>query len=177
MDYSIESARIGDIAEIMRLEAACFEPGVRETLDCFMDRLSAFPDGFTVLAPSRPAGESRPLAGYFCSELWGAVPPAQADCWMLGHSAKERHDDAGKVLYISSFAVDPTARGNGRALFNASIALILARRPAISRIAFIVHERWAAARHIYETTGFTYTGRIGDFFSPDGAALIMEKEL
>ncbi len=123
----------------------------------------------------------RALAGYFTSEIWNDVPPPVTAGWQLGHSARERHHPAGTVLYVSCFAVESASRGNGTELFTRSIAHIAASHPALRTIAFIVHEDWAAARHIYEKAGFAYTGRIDGFFATAGglsaAALIMQKEL
>lgn len=126
--------------------------------------------------------------GYFTSEIWESVPPAVHESYVLGHSASERHIDTGTVLYISSFAIHTeTQRGLGKGFFLSSILCIQQTHPSLTRIVFIVHDRWLAARHIYETAGFEYTGTIKNFFSAgpnDSADLIgtrdawiMEKNL
>lgn len=179
MTYRIRPARELDIADIMRVENACFLPGVRESESVFRDRLAAFPAGNLVLEPE--SGDA-PVAGYFSSEIWSRVPPPEKESYELGHSALSRHDPAGTVLYVSSVAVHPDFRGGaGRSLFAGALAEILAGYPGIRHIVFIVNETWLAARHIYETEGFRYSGSIGGFFGPAGlppqAALIMEKDL
>lgn len=194
MPFLFEPALPEDIDEIMRIENESFAPEIREERSVFRDRLETFPDGNFVLvrkaAPARKDRDARlphptnprALAGYFSSEIWDAVPPPVAEEWKLGHSARERHKPDGTVLYVSSFAVEPASRGTGSELFAASLREIASHRPAIRTAAFIVHEDWAAARHIYEKAGFSYAGRIDGFFesAPNGktaAALIMKKEI
>ena len=97
--------------------------------------------------------------------MWDRVPEPSADAYGLGHRASERQVTTGRVLYISSFAVDPLSRGGvGRPFFRDSIGLIRTHYPTLERIAFIVHADWLAARHIYEGEGFRYTGEIKGFF-------------
>ena len=179
MAYKIRQARERDLADIMRVENACFLPGVRERESVFRDRLAAFPEGNLVLVPD---AETTAIAGYFSSEIWTRTPAPEKESYALGHSALSRHDPAGAVLYVSSIAVHPDFRGGaGRTLFAESFKKILAAYPDIRRSVFIVNEAWAAARHIYETAGFRYTGRLDGFFaptdSPPQTALIMEKDL
>lgn len=204
MTHRIRNAVPGDIAEIMRIEHASFEDGIREDRATFLDRLEVCHNCFTVLEGERdndtvrstqPSGiqTTGSLAGYLSAEIWHRVPEPTEEMYRLGHPARERHCAAGRVLYISSFAVDPAARGGaGRAFFRGSIERIAKSAPSIERIVFIVHEQWHAARHIYETEGFSYTGTIDGFFhqeniraiAPHGEnsqyganALIMEKWL
>jgi ribosomal protein S18 acetylase RimI-like enzyme len=179
MTYRIRPACEDDLAGIMRIESSCFLPGIRESEGVFRDRLAAFPDGNFVLVPD---AETSPIAGYFSSEIWTRTPASEKASYELGHSALSRHDPAGTVLYVSSIAVHPDFRGGaGRILFAESIKEILAAYPGLRRSVFIVNETWTAARHIYETEGFRYTGRLDDFFtptaSPSQAAVIMEKDL
>jgi len=204
MTHRIRNAALGDIDEIMRIEHTSFEERIREDRAVFLDRIAVCRECFTVLEGERdsytgqstqPSGiqTTRTLAGYLSGEIWDRVPEPTAEAYRLGHPAKERHFAAGRVFYISSFAVDPAARGGtGRAFFRGSIDRIAKSAPRIERIVFIVHEQWHAARHIYETEGFSYTGTIDGFFHrenmraipphgekrPCGAnALIMEKWL
>ena len=192
----------GDIDEIMRIEDASFGPTVREARETFLDRLGASPACCTVLTDEGiHAGESahtrdgeiddarvakrdselisRRLSGYLSAEVWDRVPEPTAGAYGLGHRASERQVTTGSVLYISSFAVDPRARGGvGRPFFRDSIGLIRSHYPTLKRIAFIVHEDWLAARHIYEGEGFRYTGKIAGFFAPDHkSALVMERQI
>ncbi len=176
MTREIRNATTSDIADIMHIENACFPPGIRETEETFLGRIAAFPSGFTLLTPGP--------VGYLSSELWDQVPPPDPRNWELGHDAERLHRPAGTVLYVSSFAIHPSARGGaGRFFFRASIARILDKNPRIERIAFIVNETWLAARHIYETEGYAQTGSIPGFFktaepgNPRTTALIMEKRI
>ena len=204
MTHRIRNAVPGDIDEIMRIEFASFEDGIREGRAVFLDRLAVCRDCFTVLEGERdndtvrstqPSGiqTTRSLAGYLSAEIWDRVPEPTAEAYQLGHPASERHRAESGVLYISSFAVDPASRGGtGRAFFRGSIELVAKSAPRIERIVFIVHEQWHAARHIYETEGFSYTGTIDGFFHQENMrnipahgenrqyaanALIMEKWL
>ena len=176
MTHRIRNAVPGDIDEIMRIEHASFEDGIREDSAVFLDRIAVCHNCFIVLEGERdsytgrstqPSGiqTTRSLAGYLSGEIWDRVPEPTAEAYRLGHPAKERHFAAGRVFYISSFAVDPASRGGtGRAFFRGSIDRIAKSAPGIERIVFIVHEQWHAARHIYETEGFSYTGTIEGFF-------------
>ena len=204
MTHRIRNANPGDIDEIMRIENASFAEGIRENRETFLDRIEVCRGCVTVLederedgcAPSTPQhSDKKPgrLIGYLSAEIWDRVPEPTAEAYRLGHPAKERHFATGCVLYVSSFAVAPLARGGtGRAFFRGSIERIAKATPSIERIVFIVHEHWLAARHIYETEGFDYTGTIAGFFRRDamhdsllpnargsvGAdALIMERRL
>lgn len=183
MNYPIAQAKIADIEEIMRIEDACFSPGIRESRDVFIDRISTFPDGTLVMRQN--IGSARDCAGYLSSEIWNEVPACLHEAWGLGHSAKDRHAADGEILYISSFAVDPAFRGKGagRFFFQESLDRICWANPRIKKVVFIVNETWVAARRIYETEGFAYTGKLELFFAPekpDGKrtdALVMEKSL
>lgn len=156
----IERAGPGDLPEVMRLEEAGFGSGIREREEVFRARMETFPEGFVAL---RRGGETR---GYLCAERWGAVPPAEARWFELGHDPASRHDPTGAVLYLASMTVDPALRGAGLGarLFNEGIALIRASAPGIETELLIVNEAWAEARRIYEAAGFTAYGVIGSFF-------------
>ncbi|ULQ58730.1 hypothetical protein K7I13_09210 [Brucepastera parasyntrophica] len=200
ISFLVRQAQPDDIDEIMRIEEICFATGIQEAHNVFLDRLYTFPEGFFVLVPEEYVNESvsdtsrsrkirfiaKQLAGYFVSEIWDEVPPQTAEFYQLGHSASSRHNPEGTVLYLSSFAVDPVARGTGRFLFNSAFRVMKKKYPQLRKIVFVVNEEWQAARHIYETEGFIYTGRIENFFkkSPGSenaqekrAALIMEKDI
>ena len=169
-------AASGDIDEIMRIEDASFAPTVREARETFIDRLNACPTCCTVLT-GEGTNDGRRLFGYLSAEVWDRVPEQTADAYGLGHRASERQLTTGRVLYISSFAVDPLSRGGvGRPFFRDSIDLIRTHYPTLEMIVFIVHEDWLAARHIYEGEGFCYTGEIKGFFAPGRkSALVMER--
>ena len=190
MTFRIDLAKPDDIEEIMRIETISFIQKIQEDRTVFLDRLASCPQGFLVLLPDNSADSSvavtsskegpRPIAGYLCSEIWQTIPLATSGAWSLGHSAKARHSSNGRVLYISSFAVEQSARGGtGRQFFTDSLRSIRMSFPLLERVVLIVNENWLAARHIYETEGFVYTGKIESFFAsiPATDALVMEKEL
>ena len=72
-----------DLPAIMTIERSAFIPPIQEKRRVFDERLQLFPQGFFVLAD---AGEeavrkhgAAVTAGYFCSELWQALPTLTAD--------------------------------------------------------------------------------------------------
>ena len=181
MHHFIRSAEKTDLKTIINIETASFPSGIQENEAVFLDRITTFPQGTFLFFESEQADAS----GYFSSEIWDTIPPALPEYYELGHSASQRHNHKGSILYISSFAVLPSSRGGtGRFLFKESISKLCTQFPSLNRITFIVHEDWLAARHIYETEGFEYTGTLPHFFNPiinspdrNSNALIMEKKI
>lgn len=180
---SVHRAHITDLDAILRIERECFPAGIRETKVTFESRLTVFPEGFFTLKAldsAAPSGNST-ISGYFCSEIWDSIPQGAQDAYQLDHDTGNRHCKDGSVLYISSFAVLPAVRGGaGRFLFKTAVSHLLSCFPSIQAIHFIVNEQWFAARHIYETEGFSYTGQIPAFFRQQhrtDSALIMTKKL
>ncbi len=180
---SVHYAKQADIDAIMQIENESFAPGIREEQKTFETRLGSFPEGFFLLKTGGCFQQSphQNIAGYFCAEIWNAIPEPVADSYHLDHAIDKLHSESGSILYVSSFAVRPDVRGGaGRFLFNASLSATLSAFPGIETIHFIVHEEWLAARHIYETEGFCYAGIIPAFFQQarkTGAALIMTKSI
>ena len=173
MKHFIRSATETDLSNIVTIENASFASDIQESPAVFLDRIKTFPEGTLLFFESKELQAS----GYFSSEIWSSVPPPHSQYYSLGHSSSERHDPQGSVLYISSFAVLPSSRGGtGRLLFKGARSLLCKQFPLLQTIIFIVHEDWLAARHIYETEGFSYTGTLPHFFG-ESNALIMEKRL
>lgn len=173
MHHFIRAANEKDIDIIMKIEENSFSPEIQENKQVFLDRIATFPEGTFLFFES----EKTEASGYFSSEIWESIPPQEQSFYTLGHSASERHITLGSVLYISSFAVLPSSRGGaGRILFKESTSTLFTSFPLLKQIIFIVHEDWLAARHIYETEGFIYTGTLPNFFGQKHA-LIMEKKL
>ncbi|MDR2901214.1 MAG: hypothetical protein LBV20_06810 [Treponema sp.] len=163
--YAITWALPSDIDGIMTIENAAFSKGIRESAKTFTERLTVFPHGNTVLLEEADTSHAaRKAAGYFCSELWDAIPPPEPGFYKLEHSIKDRHSDKGTILYISSLALSPEIKGKGRFLFNESLKLICGANPQICSIVLLVNALWLPARHIYETEGFQYTGSLSAFF-------------
>jgi ribosomal-protein-alanine N-acetyltransferase len=183
--FFVTKAVPSDIDGIMAIEDAAFPKGIRESAETFLERLSVFPAGNTILQEDKTPSEARNPAGYFCSELWDEIPPQKAEFYALEHSIKEKHQSGGEILYISSLAIMPNAKGQGRFLFDESIKLIRAENPHIRSTILLVNELWLPARRIYETEGFRYTGKLESFFSEvkndeklvRSDALLMQKDL
>lgn len=173
MHHFIRSAHANDLSHIVKIENSSFTPDIQESPAVFLDRINTFSEGTILYFES----EGTEASGYFSSEIWASIPPAKPQYYSLGHSSSKRHDPQGSVLYISSFAVLPSSRGGtGRLLFKKATSQLCNQFPSIKTIVFIVHENWLAARHIYETEGFSYTGTLPLFFG-ESNALIMEKKL
>lgn len=180
--FYLEQAKESDLDTIMYIEQACFLEGIRETKETFSQRLLTFPKGFYLLKRIAQDQKDNPTnkietIGYFTSEIWTNLSSDPAQDFALNHSAQKRHTEEGIILYVSSFAVHPLAQGGaGRFLFSQSIQKIVTSFPHIQQIIFIVNETWLAARHIYETEGFTYLASLSHFFKGPNSktnALIM----
>lgn len=175
----IRSAVPADIDAIMKIEDESFVPGSREERGVYLKRIQAFSDGFLV-AQNTETGE---VGGYISSELWRENQGGGAEVLALGHDPLELHDDNGKQLYITSFGTLRHWRGQkiGLALFSALEEKIARDYPNVTREILIVSEKWTAARHLYAKRGFKETGRIIDFFTPDGLpaedAVLMMKDI
>jgi len=65
-DYGLRPAAPQDLTAIMHLERAGFAPALREREAVFLERMTAFPEGFLLLEQH----SSHQCLGYICSELW-----------------------------------------------------------------------------------------------------------
>ena len=119
------------------------------------------------------------MCGYFTAELWDALQ-MDVGAFALGHSVRERHQPAGTVLYISSFALLPEVRGQSIAekFFASAIERIAVVFPQVEQVVLLVHEDWHKAIRIYEKQGFIRT-QVLDWFSwfGDKRAFIYEKTI
>ena len=149
--YSIRKAEQGDLAAVMQVERQSFEENIVEAENVFADRIAYVSDCNYVLIK---AG-TQSVCGYFTAELWDASPIV-ADAFALGHSVRERHQPAGTVLYISSFALLPEVRGQSIAekFFASAIERIAVVFPQVEQVVLLVHEDWHKAIRIYEKQGF-----------------------
>lgn len=160
------SALDGDIDAIMALEQAGFAEGTRESARVFRERIRVYGDGF--LVAENPDGE---LKAYLCSELWAWPPRLDAGAFRLGHSIRDRHDDAGQTLYLSSLTVAPDLRGRGvaRQLLDECLRQATNRRPDLRSAVLLVNAQWAGAINLYRQAGFRVAASLARFFSaPDG---------
>ena len=173
--FSVRKAEQGDLAAVMQVERQSFEENIVEDESVFADRIAYASDCNYVLVKMG----TQSVCGYFTAELW-ADSQIETDAFALGHSVRERHQPAGTVLYISSFALLPEVRGQSIAekFFVAAIEHIISVFPQLERIILLVHEDWHKAIRIYEKQGFIRT-QVLDRFSWFGGkrAFIYEKTI
>ncbi|MCR4626340.1 MAG: GNAT family N-acetyltransferase [Treponema sp.] len=142
--------------------------------------------------------KSAQIAGYLCSEKWNQLPRTSSpktaslksdgsaegsfldDLFKLGHSIEKTHNDTGKILYISSFAILSNFRGKklGSKLFSQSLQFILQKKENqnIDTLLLLVNENWKSALQIYKNYGFKEIKTISRIF-PDSDGIIMKKEI
>lgn len=158
----IREASISDLDRIMEIEESAFIPGIREEREVFADRMKTFPPGFLVLE------EKGKIWGYFCCELWDEIPDKNK-AFSLGHPAAGIHSPEGKVLYVSSYALDGRYRGLGlgKPFFKGALSHMEKSAPQAETLLLVVNEEWKKARHIYETLGFREIRCIPGFFPSD----------
>lgn len=162
-------AKAFDIPSIMNIERAAFIPSIQEAQKTFEERLLVFPHGFFVL---QDADEKTVLAqghavtaGYFCSEIWSAIPQSD-EPFTLGHNAAKTHNPSGPVLYVSSFALWSEYRGQGFAqnFFKNSLCAVCQSFATIKKVLLLVNEEWSSALKIYKNLGFLPLRTIKGFF-------------
>ena len=173
--YSVRKAEQGDLAAVMQVERQSFEENIVEEESVFAERLAYAAGCNYVLVKI----DTQSVCGYFTAELW-ADSQIESDAFALGHSVRERHQPAGTVLYISSFALLPEMRGLKIAenFFAAAIEHITSVFPQLERIILLVHEDWHKAIRIYEKQGFARTQILDRFaWFGDKRAFIYEKTM
>jgi ribosomal-protein-alanine N-acetyltransferase len=161
----LSHADISDLPDIMELERMGFDSAIVEAESVFRERLELFPQGLFVLRKSGRRG----ALGYYCAELWGDGPSVAeyANAFRLGHSARERFDSGGHVLYSASMCLHPDCRGSGmgRFLFESARLSVLSDCQSVDAELLIVDERWSSARSIYRDAGFVESGTLENFFA------------
>ena len=171
--------RAQDLKAVTEIENGAFDAGVREDRDLYEKRINAFRDGFLV-AEDYETGQ---VGAYICSEIWHKDMALDSATLALGHDPRDVHTPQGTQLYITSFAARPDWRGRqiGTGLFQALEKRIRTKYPAVNEFILIVSEKWNAAHHIYEKSGFKEIGRIINFFTPENKpeedAILMRKTL
>ena len=159
----VRQAASSDMERIMKIEEGAFIPNIQETYQTFSCRMATYPQGFLVLEDDKGT-----VQGCFSSELWEELPHNNK-VFILDHDPAKVHRTAGKLLYISSFALMGSfqGRGLGKLFFKECIAQVLKAFPQIEQIVLIVSQEWGAARHIYEDLGFKAVRQIPGFFPSD----------
>ena len=173
--YSVRKAEPRDLAAVMQVERQSFEENIVEDESVFADRI-AYTSGCNYVLVK---ADTQSVCGYFTAELWDALQMDDG-AFALGHSVRERHQPAGTVLYISSFALLPEVRGQSIAekFFASAIERIAVVFPQVEQVVLLVHEDWHKAIRIYEKQGFIRT-QVLDWFSwfGDKRAFIYEKTI
>ena len=159
----VRQAASSDMEKIMKIEEGAFIPNIQETYQTFSCRMATYPQGFLVLEDDKGT-----VQGCFSSELWEELPHNNK-VFILDHDPAKVHRTAGKLLYISSFALMGSfqGRGLGKLFFKECIAQVLKAFPQIEQIVLIMSQEWGAARHIYEGLGFKVIRQIPGFFPSD----------
>lgn len=176
--FSLRQASAADLDRIFALETAGFVPGIVEDRAVFAKRLEVFPEGFLLLTDATGS-----IQGYFTAEIWSHSEVHYPHEFALGHDVGAALDRQGQELYIASYTVDPSLKGQGlgRWFFKAAVAWMMEHFPRLDTALLIVNETWQSAVRIYQGDGYTQTGRLRDFFKPDGlppqAALVFRKTL
>ena len=167
-----------DLPAVMKIEEASFIPAIQERREVFAERISVCPSCFILFEDD----ETHEAAGYFSAERWTSIPSGNG-IFTLNHSARAAYDPEGAVIYLSSFAVLPQFRGQGRGreLFSQSMRWFAAHNSGLTDAVLLVNEAWKGAEHIYVSYGFRETRRIPAFFpsenGPNTDGIIMEKKL
>lgn len=167
-----------DLPAVMKIEGASFLPAIQERREVFAERISVCPSCFIMFEDDI----MHEAAGYFSAERWAALP-AENDIFTLNHSARAAYTPEGSVIYLSSFAILPQFRGQGRGreLFEQSISWFSAHNSGLTDAVLLVNEAWKSAAHIYSSYGFRETRRIPAFFPSENGSdtdgIIMEKKL
>jgi ribosomal-protein-alanine N-acetyltransferase len=148
----VEAATPDDVAELMVLERACFtHPWSARH---FLDSMDDAPHGRVLVMRAAGAGEGRPIVAY---------------CVVLL---------AGGELQLYNVAVHPSWRGRGLGRWLLEMVLARGRRLGAQTVVLEVRRGNAAARHLYESLGFTVLSTRPDYYrDPVEDALVMTRQL
>ena len=160
----LRKACMADISDIMEIESESFEPGIAESRDVFIERITTFNEGFLVLEDLN----INKCIGYIASELWRYSEIINNDSFALGHSIKSRHCDNGNEIYISSTGTLSSYRkhGLGGFMFDELLKILRNKRTDITSAILIVSTEWIAAKKIYLKNNFYEICCIESFFRP-----------
>jgi ribosomal-protein-alanine N-acetyltransferase len=177
--FQIEKAVVTEIDQIMAVEHDCFEIGIIEDQQVFLERIQTFPEGFFVVKNLK----DQQIIAYISSEIWHEKPIYTTNDFKLGHSIKSSHHLNGSELYIASMGVLKSERGKGLGdlLFKELLSTLKKSYPHLSSAVLIVSADWQNAQKIYQKNGFKEIGRLENFFNPSSNlsfdAIIMRKTL
>lgn len=169
----IRKATLEDINEIMKVEDSSFIPEIQEDKEVFIERIKRCPSLFLVFE------EGKSVAGYLSAELMNHIPSTASEL-KLGHIPENIQEDKNAYVYISSFAILPEYRGNGRGkqMWQKCVEYF-EKEMAITHFLLLVNEEWSGAFHIYEKSGFKVIKEFPSFFFSNekgmSKGILMEK--
>ena len=144
-DFHLLRATTSHIDDIMNIEEACFIKEIREKREVFLERIKCENDAFYVFL------DGQKVMGYISAERLEKIPETENEI-ALNHTPAGR----GNNLYISSFGILPSYRGNGDGKKLWEMAMNeFSQIDGIKKIILLVNEDWKGALHIYEKSGFT----------------------
>lgn len=161
-EFYLRDATLGDLKQIMNLEAYGFEPGHCERPETYAQRIETFPEG------SLMAYVGEDCVGCMFSEIWPYVPLSTAERFLLGHDIRRYHEPArGTELYVTSMTVEPHFRGQGLGarILSGGIDRVARRFPQIHSALLLVNAEWTFARDIYFDDGFEEIVTLRHFFA------------
>lgn len=192
----IRTAGENDLEKIMQIEKASFVPQIQENQNVFFERIKSCPKLFLIFydsdedfydsneenrSESLSYENSENIAGYLCAELFSEIPQNPEEL-QLGHlPQKILSDDSLKnnlktqyFIYISSFAIFPSKRGNGYGKKCWNLAMEYFKNmnfeqnnAIIKGFLLLVNELWTKALSIYEKSGFEKIKTFKNFFVND----------
>lgn len=156
----IRKALKSDIDSIMNIEKDSFIPQIQESKSVFEKRIEFLNETFLIFTDS----DNNEIIGYLSGEFLETIPSAKEDI-KLNHLPSCRKSE---LLYISSFAISPSKRGQGigNKLFSESINYFL-NNFKINEIILLVNESWVKARTIYEKQEFEEINIFKNFFKTE----------
>ena len=164
--FQIEKAVITEIDQIMAIEHDCFDIGIIENKQVFLERIQTFPQGFLVVKNPK----DQKVIAYISSEIWHEkpLPLYTMNEFKLGHSIKSSHHLNGSEIYIASMGVLKSERGKGLGdlLFKTLLSTLKQSYPNLFSAILIVSTDWPHAQKIYQKNGFQEIGRLDAFFNP-----------
>ena len=151
-----------DLEKVMILEQSSFAKNTWEDKSVYEERIRVFPEGnFGIWL-------NGVMIGFISSELWSYEENYNKKRFMLSHSIEEYHSYDGEELYISSFAISKTYRGNG---FGKEIFKIFLKKMksmySLKSSILLVSEEWGSAKKVYESYGYEVQDYIDEFFIND----------
>lgn len=151
-----------DLDRVMEIERKSFSSNTWEEKDVYEKRINTFSQG------NLGIWQEDKLIGFICSELWNFEEKYEAKRFMLSHNIEDYHNDYGKELYVSSFAIDKdfSSKGLGKLSFE-KFLMEMQEKFKIKSSILLVSDEWIGAKSIYLKKGYNKMDYISDFFIND----------